>query len=71
MPGGIAGGMAALYAKDAEYVVLGASIGVLSGTVGGMAVGFVEGYRKYSASLAAVQQSDGRLTFVPAVAGRF
>jgi hypothetical protein len=69
--GGIAGGMAALYAKDAEYALLGASIGVLSGTIGGMAVGFVEGYRKYSASLSAVQQSDGRLTFVPAIAGRF
>jgi hypothetical protein len=69
--GGIAGGMAAIYAKEGEYAVLGASIGVLTGTVGGMAVGFVEGYRKYSASVAAVQQSDGRLTFVPAVAGRF
>jgi hypothetical protein len=69
--GGIAGGLAAIYAEDAEYAVLGASIGVLTGTVGGMAVGFVEGYRKYSASLAAVQQSDGRLTFLPAVAGRF
>jgi hypothetical protein len=69
--GGIAGGMAAIYAKEGEYALFGASIGVLTGTVGGMAVGFAEGYRKYSASLAAIEQADGRLTFVPAVSGRF
>jgi hypothetical protein len=69
--GGIAGGMAALYAKEGEYALFGASIGVLTGTVGGMAVGFAEGYRKYSASLAAIRRDDGSLMFVPAVTGRF
>jgi hypothetical protein len=69
--GGIAGGLGALASKKAEYILLGTSIGVLSGTCGGMAVGFIEGYRKYSASVAPVQQSDGSLNFIPAVAGRF
>jgi L-aminopeptidase/D-esterase-like protein len=69
--GGIAGGLGALAAKKGEYILLGASIGVLTGTVGGMAVGFVEGYRKYSVSVAPVTQSDGSLSFIPAVVGRF
>jgi len=69
--GGIAGGLGALSSKKGEYIVLGAAIGTLTGTVGGMAVGFVEGYRKYSATVSAVQQSDGSVSFLPAVAGRF
>jgi hypothetical protein len=69
--GGIAGGLGALAAWNGEYILLGASIGVLTGTVGGMAVGFVEGYRKYSVTAAPVQQPDGSVSFVPAVAGRF
>jgi hypothetical protein len=69
--GGIAGGLAAISSKKAEHVLLGGSIGVLSGACLGMGVGFVEGYRKYSASVAPVQQADGSVTFVPAVAGRF
>jgi len=69
--GGIAGGMAALSTKHAENILLGGSIGVLAGTVGGIAVGFVEGYRKYSASVSAVQQSDGSLALLPSVVGRF
>jgi hypothetical protein len=71
MLGGIAGGLAALSTKKAENILLGGAIGALAGTVGGIAVGFVEGYRKYTASVAAVQQADGSLAFVPAVAGRF
>ncbi len=69
--GGIAGGMVALSSKKAENILLGGSIGVLAGTVGGIAVGFVEGYRKYSAGVSAVQQSDGSLALLPAVTGRF
>jgi hypothetical protein len=69
--GGIAGGLGAISSKKGEYILFGASIGVLTGTCGGIAVGFVEGYRKYSASVAPVQQSDGSLSFIPAVAGRF
>jgi hypothetical protein len=69
--GGIAGGLGALASKKGEYILLGASIGVLTGTCGGIAVGFVEGYRKYSASIAPVRQSDGSLSFIPAVVGRF
>jgi hypothetical protein len=69
--GGIAGGLGALASKKGEYIVLGGAIGVLTGTCGGIAVGFVEGYRKFSASVAAVEQLDGSVSFVPAVAGRF
>jgi hypothetical protein len=69
--GGIAGTLAALSTGHKENILLGGAIGVLVGTCGGMAVGFVEGYRKYSASVAAVQQSDGSLALLPAVVGRF
>ncbi len=68
--GGIGGGLAALSAKDGEYTLLGAAIGVLVGTVGGMTVGFVEGYRRYSVSVTPVQQPDGRVSFIPAIVGR-
>jgi hypothetical protein len=69
--GVIAGGLVALSSKKGEHVLLGSSIGVLSGTCLGMGVGFVEGYRKYPVMVAPVQQADGSMTFVPAVAGRF
>ena len=69
--GGIAGGLAAVSSKKGEHILLGGSIGVLSGACLGMGVGFVEGYRKYSASVAPVQQADGSVTFAPALAGRF
>ncbi len=69
--GTIAGGLAALSSKKGEHVLLGTSIGVLSGTVAGMTIGFVEGYRKYSVTVAPVERSDGTVGFVPAVAGRF
>jgi hypothetical protein len=69
--GAIGGSLAALSTKRGENILLGTSIGVLAGTCGGIAVGFVEGYRKYSASVAPVQQSDGSVGFVPAVVGRF
>jgi len=69
--GGIAGGLAAVSSKKGEHILLGSSIGVLSGACLGMGVGFVEGYRKYSAQVAPVSQADGSVTFVPALAGRF
>jgi hypothetical protein len=69
--GGIVGGLAAISSKKGEHVLLGGSIGALSGTCLGMGLGFVEGYRKYSATVAAVGQSDGSVSFVPAIAGRF
>lgn len=69
--GGIAGGLAAISSKDAEHVLLGGSIGVLSGAGLGMGVGFIEGFHKYSPSVAPVQHADGSVTFVPAVTGRF
>jgi hypothetical protein len=69
--GGIAGGLGALASKKGEYILHGVSIGALTGTCGGIAVGFIEGYRKYSATVAMVEQADGSLSFLPAVAGRF
>ena len=69
--GGIAGGLAAISSKNGEHILLGGSIGILSGTCLGMGVGFVEGYRKVSASVAPVQQADGSIGFMPAVVGRF
>jgi hypothetical protein len=69
--GGIIGGMVTLSTKKADHLLLGGAIGTLTGTVGGMAVGFVEGYRKYSVSVAPVERPDGSYGFVPALAGRF
>jgi hypothetical protein len=69
--GGIAGSLAAISSKKGEHILLGGSIGILSGTCLGMGVGFIEGYRKYSAQISAVQQADGTVAFLPAVAGRF
>ena len=69
--GGIAGGLAALSSKKAEHVLLGGSIGVLSGTVLGMGVGFVEGYQRYAVSFAPAEQPDGSIAWLPAFGGRF
>jgi len=69
--GVIAGGLAALSTKKGEHVLLGGAIGVLSGTCLGMAMGFVEGYRRYSVAVSAVEEAGGSYTFVPAVAARF
>ncbi len=69
--GGIAGGLAAVSSKKGEHVLLGGSIGVLAGTCLGMGTGFVEGYRKFSPRVSAVEQADGSLAFLPALAGHF
>jgi hypothetical protein len=69
--GGIAGGLAALSSKKGEHILLGGSIGILSGTCLGMGVGAVEGYRRYSASVAAVEQAGGGIAFLPAFTARF
>jgi hypothetical protein len=69
--GGIAGGLAALSTKKGEHLLLGSAIGVLSGSCLGMAVGFVEGYRRYAVSVSAVEEAGGSYAFLPAVAARF
>lgn len=69
--GGIAGGLAALSSGKGEHVLLGGSIGVLSGTALGMGLGFAEGYRRYAVAVSAVEQAGGSYTFVPAVSARF
>ncbi len=69
--GGITGGLVAMSTKKGEHVLLGGSIGVLSGTCLGLTVGFVEGYRRYALAIAPVEQAGGSYTFVPAVSARF
>jgi hypothetical protein len=69
--GGIAGGLAAMSSKKGEHILLGGSIGILSGTCLGMTVGFIEGYRRYAVAVAPVEQADGSYAFVPSVAARF
>jgi hypothetical protein len=69
--GGIAGGLVALSSKKADHVLLAGAIGTLTGTVGGMAVGFVEGYRKSAVTVSAIERPDGTIALIPAVAGRF
>jgi len=69
--GGITGGLVAMSSKKGEHVLLGGSIGVLSGTCLGMTMGFVEGYRRYAVAIAPVEQAGGSYTFVPAVSARF
>jgi hypothetical protein len=69
--GGIAGGLAALSSKNPEHILLGGSIGVLSGACLGMGIGFVEGYRRYALTLAPIEQRDGSVAFLPALAGKF
>jgi len=69
--GGIAGALAAISSKKAEHILLGGSIGVLSGACLGMGVGFVEGYRKRSVAVTVVEQADGSVALLPALVGRF
>ena len=69
--GGIAGGLAAISTKKGEHVLLGGSIGVLSGACLGMTVGFIEGYQRFAVAVSAVEQVGGSYTFVPAVSARF
>lgn len=69
--GGISGGLVAMSSKKGEHVLLGGSIGVLSGTCLGMGVGFVEGYRRYAVAMTPVEQAGGSYALVPSVAGRF
>jgi hypothetical protein len=69
--GGIAGGLGAMSSGKGEHVLLGSSIGVISGTFVGMGIGLVESSRRYSGTVAPVYYPDGRVGFVPALTGRF
>jgi phage tail tape-measure protein len=79
--GAIAGGLTALSTKKPEHILLGASIGVLSGAVLGAVFGFFEGghARAHSAtdgdhlalSVVPVVEAGGKLAYLPALSGRY
>jgi hypothetical protein len=81
--GGIAGALAAISTKKPEHILLGASIGVLSGAVLGAVFGFVEGRhaRSHGApdtgsqhlalSVVPVVEAGGKLAYLPALSGRY
>jgi hypothetical protein len=79
--GAIAGGLTALSTKKPEHILLGASIGVLSGAALGAVFGFFEGghVRPHSApdadrmslSVVPVVEAGGKLSYLPALSGRY
>ena len=81
--GVIAGGLTAISTKKPEHILLGASIGVLSGAVLGAVFGFLEGghAREYGAldndnqrfalSIVPVVEAGGKLAYLPALSGRY
>jgi hypothetical protein len=71
--GGIAGGLAALSTGDAEHILLGGSIGILSGAVLGCVFGFVEGGHsdRFALSVMPVAEERGTLAWVPSLSGRY
>ena len=69
--GGLAGGLAAISTKHGENILLGSSIGVLSGTVLGMTLGIIEGQKKTRAAIVPVAESGGSIAFLPGVVGTF
>jgi hypothetical protein len=69
--GGLTGGLVALSTGKGEHVLYGASIGVLSGTVLGMTLGAVEGYKETRMAIVPVTETSGKVAFIPAVLGRF
>jgi energy-converting hydrogenase Eha subunit A len=81
--GVIAGGLTAISTKKREHILLGASIGVLSGAVLGAVFGFIEGRhvsahgsldtdkQRFALSVVPVDEAGGKLAFLPALSGRY
>jgi hypothetical protein len=80
--GAIAGGLTAISTKKPEHVLLGGSIGILSGAVLGAVFGFFEGgsshraaldtdNRRPALSVVAVEEGSGKLAYLPALSGRY
>jgi hypothetical protein len=79
--GAIAGGLTALSTKKPEHILLGASIGVLSGAVLGAVFGFFEGGHaraqsaldtdRFALSVVPVVEASGKLAYLPALSGRY
>jgi hypothetical protein len=75
--GAICGGLAAVSTKRPENILFGASIGALVGTGVGVILGVVEGNRAWrrhtgmAMTVAPARQSNGQLTWMPALVGRY
>jgi len=69
--GGLIGGLTAISTKKGEHILLGGSIGVLSGTVLGMTLGIIEGQKKSRVAIVPVAQAGGAVAFLPGVVGNF
>jgi hypothetical protein len=80
--GGIAGGLTAISTKKPEHILLGASIGMLSGAVLGAVFGFFEGghsrsagldndTRRFALSVVPVVEASGKLAYLPSLSGRY
>jgi phage tail tape-measure protein len=79
--GAIAGGLTALSTKKPEHILLGSSIGVLSGAALGAVFGFFEGGHarahgapepdRMSLSVVPVVEAGGKLAYLPALSGRY
>jgi len=77
----IAGGLTALSTKKGEHVLLGASIGVLSGAVLGAVFGVIEGGHASSQASAGsnhlalsvlpVVEAGGKLAYLPGLSGQY
>ena len=81
--GAIAGGLTAISTKKPEHILLGTSIGVLSGAVLGAVFGFIEGRhartqaaldtgnQRFALSVVPVVEAGGKLAYLPALSGRY
>ena len=81
--GVIAGALTAISTKKGEHVLLGASIGVLSGAVLGAVFGFIESghapaqaaldtsNQRFALSVVPVVEASGKLAYLPALSGRY
>jgi hypothetical protein len=77
--GAIAGGIAAVSTKKPENILFGASIGGLVGTGVGVVLGIIEGNRAWrrrsgvamTMTIAAAEQSNRQLAWLPALVGRY
>ncbi|MGC9983752.1 MAG: hypothetical protein ABSF35_08985 [Polyangia bacterium] len=81
--GVIAGGLTAISTRKPEHILLGASIGVLSGAVMGAVFGFIEGghardygaldsdCQRFALAIVPVVEAGGKLAYLPALSGRY
>jgi hypothetical protein len=75
--GAIVGGLSAIGSGEPQRILTGGAVGALVGTGAGLVLGVVEGQRAWrrhtrvALTLAPAPEPSGRLTWMPALAGRF